>query len=114
MSTGGGSQVRRMLVVVDNLADRSGIPFFLEIVDVLEQEIVVKRTDLRKIRTTVFIPKAFLHIGIIEECFEISGRRIFFHKLIEPFVFGSVDLCDELSVWIFCEIRLISAGRGCF
>ena len=49
MSTGGGSQVRRMLVVVDNLADRSGIPFFLEIVDVLEQEIVVKRTDLRKI-----------------------------------------------------------------
>ena len=56
MSTGGGSQVRRMLVVVDNLADRSGIPFFLEIVDVLEQEIVVKRTDLRKIRTTVFIP----------------------------------------------------------
>ena len=55
MSTGGGSQVRRMLVVVDNLADRSGIPFFLETVDVLEQEIVVKRTDLRKIRTTVFI-----------------------------------------------------------
>ena len=57
MSTGGGSQVRRMLVFVDNLADRSGIPFFLETVDVLEQEIVVKRTDLRKIRTTVFIPK---------------------------------------------------------
>ena len=46
MSTGGGSQVRRMLVVVDNLADRSGIPFFLEIVDVLEQEIVVKRTRM--------------------------------------------------------------------
>ena len=55
-----------------------------------------------------------LHFGVFKEGFEVCRSRGRLHQLVEPYVFGGVDLCNKFAVGILLDVSLIDDGSGGF